>query len=195
MRNIIIGAAAFVATCSQQCRRPLTIPTIIPTACKAEPTATRGCVISQAISSARLRPPAQFRFVARTLDLRTDRSRAADDLIRYGDCSDDRDVNVTACGRLCLHRKRINISTVLAGQRLGIKEVDEGIWLVSFAHYDPGYFGPRAENAATPRQPFRHEVVTHVLGTFCHPCVRAGQNIDWRAMPDDNEHYVYAIAL
>ena len=31
---------------------------------------------------------------------------------------DDRDVLVTACGRLCLHRKKINISTVLAGQRL-----------------------------------------------------------------------------
>jgi transposase len=39
----------------------------------------------------------------------------------------DRDVMVTACGRLCLHRKRINISTVLAGQKLGIKEVDYGI--------------------------------------------------------------------
>src|SRR5258706_5665365 len=37
----------------------------------------------------------------------------------------DRDVLVTACGRLCLHRKRINISSVLAGQRLGIEEVDE----------------------------------------------------------------------
>jgi hypothetical protein len=36
--------------------------------------------------------------------------------------------------------KRINISTVLAGQRLGIKEVDEGIWLASFMHYDLGYF-------------------------------------------------------
>ncbi|MGY3510905.1 hypothetical protein ACVIQY_003880 [Bradyrhizobium sp. USDA 3051] len=52
----------------------------------------------------------------------------------------DREVLVTACGRLCLHRKRINISTVLAGQKLGIKEVDEGIWLVSFMHYDLGYF-------------------------------------------------------
>jgi hypothetical protein len=39
----------------------------------------------------------------------------------------DRDVVVTACGRLCLHRKRITISTVLAGQKLGIKEVDEGM--------------------------------------------------------------------
>src|SRR6195256_4474059 len=52
----------------------------------------------------------------------------------------DRDILVTACGRLCLHRKRINISSVLAGQKLGIKEVDEGIWLASFMHYDLGYF-------------------------------------------------------
>ena len=39
----------------------------------------------------------------------------------------DRDVLVTACGRICIYRKKINVSTVLAGQRLGIKEVDEGI--------------------------------------------------------------------
>jgi putative transposase len=29
---------------------------------------------------------------------------------------------------------------VLAGHTLGIEEVDDGIWLVSFMHYDPGYF-------------------------------------------------------
>jgi hypothetical protein len=52
----------------------------------------------------------------------------------------DRDVLVTACGGLCLHRKKINISIVLAGQRLGIKEVDDGIWLASFMRYDLGYF-------------------------------------------------------
>jgi transposase InsO family protein len=51
----------------------------------------------------------------------------------------DRDILVTTCGRICMHRKKINISTVLAGQSLGIKEVDEGIWLVSFMHYDLGY--------------------------------------------------------
>src|SRR3954470_8992718 len=34
---------------------------------------------------------------------------------------------------------------------------------------------PGAENPATSRQPVRHEVVTHVLGTTCHLCVRAGQ--------------------
>jgi hypothetical protein len=51
----------------------------------------------------------------------------------------DREVLVTACGRICMHRKRINLSTVLAGQRIGIKEVDEGIWIVSFMHYDLGF--------------------------------------------------------
>src|SRR6267142_2081617 len=38
---------------------------------------------------------------------------------------------------VCLHRKRINISTVLAGQRLDIKEVGEGIWLASFLALRP----------------------------------------------------------
>lgn len=51
----------------------------------------------------------------------------------------DRDITVTTCGRICMHRKKINLSIVLAGQKLGIKEVDEGIWLVSFMHYDLGY--------------------------------------------------------
>ena len=39
----------------------------------------------------------------------------------------DRDILVTACGRICLHRKKINFSTVFAGQTVGIKEVDDGI--------------------------------------------------------------------
>ena len=38
-----------------------------------------------------------------------------------------------------MYGKKINLSVVLAGQTLGIKEVDEGIWLVSFTHYDLGY--------------------------------------------------------
>ena len=88
----------------------------------------------------------------------------------------DRDVLVTACGRLCLHRKRINISTALAGQRLGIKEVDDGIWLVSFMHYDLGYFDLEQKTPHPLDNPFGTPVVTHVLGTFCYQCLRAGQN-------------------
>jgi hypothetical protein len=33
-----------------------------------------------------------------------------------------------------------------------------------------------AERLAIPRQPVRHQVVTHVLGTFCYRCLRAGQS-------------------
>jgi transposase InsO family protein len=52
----------------------------------------------------------------------------------------DHEILVTACGRICLHPKKINFSTVFAGQTVGVKEVDDAIWLVSFMHYDLGYF-------------------------------------------------------
>jgi hypothetical protein len=51
----------------------------------------------------------------------------------------DREILITACGRICLRRKKINLSTVFAGQIVGIKEVDDAVWLVSFMHYDLGY--------------------------------------------------------
>jgi len=66
----------------------------------------------------------------------------------------DRDILVTACGRICMHRKKINISTVLAGQRLGIKEVDDGIWLVSFMQYDLGYIDLEQRTLQTIDNPF-----------------------------------------
>jgi transposase InsO family protein len=66
----------------------------------------------------------------------------------------DRDILVTACGRICMHRKKINLSTVLAGQRLGIKEVDDGIWLVSFMHYDLGYIDLEQRTLQTIDNPF-----------------------------------------
>lgn len=66
----------------------------------------------------------------------------------------DRDILVTTCGRICLHRKKINISSALAGQRLGIKEVDEGIWLVSFLTYDLGYIDLEQKTLQTIDTPF-----------------------------------------
>lgn len=52
----------------------------------------------------------------------------------------DKIITVTNCGRICLYGKKINFSTVFAGQNVGIKEVNDKIWLVSFMHYDLGYF-------------------------------------------------------
>jgi hypothetical protein len=42
-------------------------------------------------------------------------------------------------GSACTARKSI-LSTVLAGQKLDIKNVDDGIWLVNFMTYDLGDF-------------------------------------------------------
>ena len=50
----------------------------------------------------------------------------------------DRTIVVTHCGRICLGKKKINFSTVFAGQAVGIKEVQDDIWLVSFMDYDLG---------------------------------------------------------
>jgi putative transposase len=36
--------------------------------------------------------------------------------------------------------KKINFSQVFAGQGVGVKEVHDDIWLVSFMDYDLGYF-------------------------------------------------------
>jgi len=53
----------------------------------------------------------------------------------------DRTITVTHCGRICLGaRRKINLSTVLAGQNVGIKQIDEHIWLVTFMQYDLGFF-------------------------------------------------------
>lgn len=70
----------------------------------------------------------------------------------------DKDILVTACGRICMHRKKINVSTVLAGQRLGIKEVDNGIWLVSFMTYDLGYIDLEQKTLQTIENPFGTKV-------------------------------------
>ena len=66
----------------------------------------------------------------------------------------DRDVFVTACGRICIYRKKINLSIALAGQRVGIKEVDDGIWIVSFMRYDLGYIDLEARTLQPLDNPF-----------------------------------------
>jgi len=47
---------------------------------------------------------------------------------------------ITTCGRICWNRRKINVSQVFAGQKVGVKQVSEHIWLVTFMDYDLGYF-------------------------------------------------------
>jgi transposase InsO family protein len=71
----------------------------------------------------------------------------------------DKTVVVTNCGRLCLYRKKINLSTCLAGQAVGVKEVDDGIWLVSFMDYDLGYIDLEEKTLQPLNNPFGPKVL------------------------------------
>lgn len=66
----------------------------------------------------------------------------------------DRTVLVTGCGRICLHNKKINVSQVFSGQTLGIKEVEENIWLVSFMEHDLGYIDLEEKTLQPLENPF-----------------------------------------
>jgi hypothetical protein len=75
----------------------------------------------------------------------------------------DRDVVITACGRLCLHRKRINISTVLAGQSSASRKSTKA-------------FGSSAsctmisDTSTWSRKPCNPSTTRSARG--CHPCLR-----------------------
>ena len=47
---------------------------------------------------------------------------------------------VTRCGRICFNWRKVNLSQVFAGQQVGVRQVTDRIWLVSFMEYDLGYF-------------------------------------------------------
>jgi len=53
-----------------------------------------------------------------------------------------------------MHRKKIDIPAVLAGRKLGIKEVDDGIWPVSFMRHDQGYIELERKTLQTIDSPF-----------------------------------------
>jgi putative transposase len=71
---------------------------------------------------------------------------------------------VTNCGRICLRHKKINFSTVFAGQAVGIKEAHDDIWLVSSMDYDLGYFALETRVLEPLENPFRPQSATHVAG-------------------------------
>jgi len=72
----------------------------------------------------------------------------------------ERTIQVTQCGRICIGRRKNNFSTVFAGQHLGIREVADDVWLVSFMDYDLGFFD-RTLNRVEPigQNPFALKVL------------------------------------
>lgn len=71
----------------------------------------------------------------------------------------DKIIKVTSCGRICYDNKKINLSQVFAGQKVGLKETDDGIWLVSFMDYDLGYFDDEGLRLEPLKNPFGPKVL------------------------------------
>ena len=66
---------------------------------------------------------------------------------------------VTTCGRICYEKRKVNLSTVFAGQKVGVAQVSEHIWLVSFMDYDLGYFDDETCRLEPIENPFRPKVL------------------------------------
>src|ERR1700734_547878 len=71
----------------------------------------------------------------------------------------DRTITVTNCGRICIGRRKINLSTVFAGQNVGVKEVSDKVWLVSFMKYDLGFFDQELGTVTSAENPFGAKVL------------------------------------
>jgi putative transposase len=82
----------------------------------------------------------------------------------------DRTITVTQCGRICIGRRKINLSQVFAGQNVGIKEIAEKIWLVTFMHYDLGFFDHETGRVECAPNPFGARLLpmsSEKMGTIC----------------------------
>lgn len=71
----------------------------------------------------------------------------------------DKTLIVTTCGRVCMNGKKIHVSEVFSGQSVGIKEVNDKIWLVSFMDYDLGYFDEDSRRLEPLDNPFGSKVL------------------------------------
>jgi len=66
---------------------------------------------------------------------------------------------VTNCGRICYKGRKINLSHVFAGQNVGVRQVSERIWLVTFMEYDLGYFDDETCRLEPIENPFGPKVL------------------------------------
>ena len=71
----------------------------------------------------------------------------------------DQTLTVTRCGRLCFNGRKVNLSHVLAGQNVGVTQVDDRLWLVTFMQYDLGYFDDESGRLEPVGDPFRVKVL------------------------------------
>ena len=71
----------------------------------------------------------------------------------------DATFTVTQCGRICFKGRKVNLSHVFAGQNVGVTQVGERIWLVTFMQYDLGYFDDETCRLEPIKNPFGPKVL------------------------------------
>jgi putative transposase len=71
----------------------------------------------------------------------------------------DQAIMVTGCGRICFRGRKVNLSYVFAGQRVGVTQVGERTWLVTFMQYDLGYFDDETCRLEPIENPFGPKVL------------------------------------
>jgi hypothetical protein len=71
----------------------------------------------------------------------------------------NRTTTLTNCGRIRIGRRKINLGTVFAGQNVGITEVSDKVWLVSFMQYDLGFFDHETDRVTSAENPFGAKVL------------------------------------
>ena len=71
----------------------------------------------------------------------------------------DHTITVTRCGRICLGNRKINLSKVFAGQNVGVKQVEEKVWMVTFMAYDLGFFDHESDRVESAHNPFQAKVL------------------------------------
>ena len=103
----------------------------------------------------------------------------------------DRTVCVTRCGRTRIGRRKIDLSTLFAGQNVGVKEIEENIWLVTFMNYDLGFFDHETGRIECAENPFSAKVSAVSSGQRClrkkMDTIHPGRTlINWRARRDSN---------
>lgn len=94
----------------------------------------------------------------------------------------DKTITVTACRRIYFDRRKINLSQVFAGQKVGLKQVSDRIWLVTLIDEDLRYFDDaecRIEPLESPFGPkllrmspeWSNTVITRLPQAFVGECM------------------------
>ena len=71
----------------------------------------------------------------------------------------DKTVTLTNCGCIHLDGKKIHFSTVSAGYNMGLRQIEDDVWLVSFMDCDMAYFDMESSRVKSLESSFGPEAL------------------------------------